>query len=141
MLRECHRVLKAGGLLAGYTIHTPRGLCQEDLDRAGDLGPSFVAGWEDPTIQAEQTGFKVAQTLDVTARFRESGFAWLAGLEEREEVLREELGDEEYEHEVERKACMIEGIDAGLLRRSFWVFERRLRASARARTRWLRSNR
>ena len=63
-------------------------------------------------------------TLEVTARFRESGLAWLAGLEDREDVLREELGDEEYEHEVERKGCIVEGIDAGLLRRSFSVFER-----------------
>ena len=112
-------------MLAGYTIHTPPGLSEEDLDRASDLGPSFVAGWEDAATEAERAGFGVVQTLDVTARFRESGLAWLAGLEDREEVLREELGDEEYEHEIERKGCMIEGIDAGLLRRSFCVFERR----------------
>lgn len=112
-------------MLAGYTIHSPPGLCEEDLERASDLGPSFVGGWEDPAREAERAGFGVVQTFDVTTRFRESGLAWLAGLEDREEVLREELGDEEYEHEVERKACMIEGIDAGLLRRSFCVFERR----------------
>ena len=124
MLRECHRVLKPGGLLAGYTIHTPLGLSQNDLDRASDLDPSFVGGWEDPATEAQRAGFGVVQRLDVTARFRESSLAWLSGLEDREELLREELGDEDYEHAIERNGCMLEGIDAGLLRRSFCVFER-----------------
>ena len=124
MLRECHRVLKAGGSLAGYTIHMPPGLSEQDLDRANELGPAFLGGWEDPATEAERAGFGIVKTLDVTARFRESDLAWLAGLEDREEVLREELGDEDYEHEVERKGSIVEGIDAGLLRRSFCVFER-----------------
>ena len=124
MLRECHRVLRAGGLLAGYTIHTPLGLSDEDLDRASDLGPSFVGGWEDPATVAQRAGFAVVQKLDVTERFRDSSAAWLAGLKDREEVLREELGDEDYEHAIERNGCILEGIDAGLLRRSFWVFGR-----------------
>ena len=124
MLRECHRVLKPGGLLAGYTIHTPLDLSQADLDRASDLGPSFVGGWEDPATEAQRAGFGVVQKLDVTAGFRESSLAWRAGLEATEAVVREELGSEDYEHQVERNGCILAGIDAGLLRRSFWVFER-----------------
>ena len=124
MLRECHRVLKPGGLLAGYTIHTPLDLSQADLDRASDLGPSFVGGWEDPAAEARRAGFGVVQKLDVTARFRESSLAWATGLQATEQVLREELGDEEVDHQVERNGCILEGINAGLLRRSFCVFER-----------------
>jgi hypothetical protein len=124
VLRECHRVLKSGGLLSGYTIHTPLGLSEADLDRASDLGPSLVGGWEDPATEAQRAGFGVVQKLDATAGFRESSLAWAAGLKATEEVLREELGVEEVEHQVERNGCILAGIEAGLLRRSFWVFER-----------------
>ena len=34
------------------------------------------------------------------------------------------MGVEEVEHQVERNGCILAGIEAGLLRRSFWVFER-----------------
>ena len=111
-------------MLAGYTIHTPPGLPEEDLERAADLGPSFVAGMDDPAADAVRAGFEVERVDDVTNRFRETALAWLEGLREREVQLREELGAEEYEHELERKGCMIEALDAGLLRRSFCVFER-----------------
>jgi len=124
VLRECHRVLKPGRLLVGYVTHTPPGLAEEGLARAGDLGPSFIEGSEDPRAQAEGVGFEVVEMLDVTARFRETALAWLVGLKEREQDLREELGDEDYEHELEQKGCIVEGIDAGVLRRAFWVFER-----------------
>ncbi len=117
-------MLKGGGVLAGYVIHAPAGLSQRDLNRAGDLGPSFVGGWEDGSLEAERAGFGVVETLDVTSRFRETALAWLAGLEAREVELREELGREEYEREVERNGCIVEGIDGGVLRREFCVFER-----------------
>jgi hypothetical protein len=107
--------LRPGGLLAGYVIHTPAGLSERDLDRAGDLGPSFLGGWEDAGGEAERAGFGVVEARDVTARFRETALAWLAGLEAREGELREELGREGYEREVERNACIVEGIDGGRL--------------------------
>ena len=113
-----------GGLLAGYVIHSLAGLSEKDLARAGDLGPSFVRGWEDAAVKAERAGFGAVEMLDVTARFRETALAWLVGLEAREGELREELGGEGYEREVERNACIVEGIDGGVLRRGFWVFER-----------------
>ena len=117
-------MLKGGGVLAGYVIHTPPGLGEAGLEQAGDLGPSFVGGWEDPGAEAEGVGFRVVEMVDVTARFRETALAWLAGLMDREGALRGELGDAEYEREVERNECIVEGIDGGLLLRGFCVFER-----------------
>jgi hypothetical protein len=118
-------VLRQGGVLAGYVIHTPPGLSEADLESAGDLGPSFVAGMDDPAASAALSGFDVLHVQDVTARFRETGLAWIEGLGDREALLREELGDVEHEYELERKGCIIEGIESGLLRRSYCVFKRR----------------
>ena len=118
-------MLRQGGVLAGYVIHTPPGLSEADLESAGDLGPSFVAGMDDPAASAALSGFDVLHVQDVTARFRATGLAWIEGLGDREALLREELGDVEHEYELERKGCIIEGIESGLLRRSYCVFKRR----------------
>ena len=75
-------------------------------------------------LKAPYDGRVREKKLDVTERFGESALAWRAGLGDREEMLRGELGEEEYEHVVERTGCILEGISEGLLRRSFWVFER-----------------
>ncbi len=121
MLRECHRVLKAGGRIAGYVIHTPQGLRREDECRAAELGPSAVAAPALPEDLAESVGFSVMQLEDVTARFRTTCEAIVRARTELEHALRAEEGDEGYEEEQQDKRDMLQGIDEGLLRRSLIV--------------------
>ena len=108
----------------GYTIHTPPGLDHAGVERAANVGPSFIGGMPDPSQAAHMAGFVNVRIEDVSARLRETGLRWLAGMQERGSELRSELGDEEYEMELERKRCMVTGVEEGIVRRAFVVCER-----------------
>lgn len=121
MLRECRRVLGAGGRIAGYVIHTPGGLSAEDRRRASALGPSQVVAPGLPHELARSAGLEVIAQEDVTAQFRMTCEAFLRARRGLEESLREEEGDEAYEDELCKKLSMLQGIDEGLLLRSLVV--------------------
>ena len=125
MLRECHRILKPGGTLVGLSIHTPPSLTPAQEEQATELGPSLVCGCESPQELIGEAGFFDPQVTDVTVRFRRTCSAWLAAMKELEPQLRRELGDEDFEDELDQKESMLTGIDEGLLRRSLIICERR----------------
>ena len=125
MLRECHRVLKLGGTVVGFSIHTPPSLTPVQEERATELGPSLVCGCESPQELIDQAGFSGLEIIDVTARFRRTCSAWLAAMKELGPQLRRELGDGDFEDELDQKESMLIGIDEGLLRRSLIICERR----------------
>lgn len=121
MLRECYRVLKQGGRIAGYVIHTPTGLSASDEMRAADLGPSDVTSPAPPEELAHSTGLAIIAHKDVTDVFRTTCKAILQAREKLEDALRAEEGDELYQEEQEKKYAMLKGIAEGLLRRSLIV--------------------
>jgi hypothetical protein len=94
-------------------------------ERATELGPSLVCGCESPQELIGEAGFFSPQVTDVTVRFRRTCSAWLAAMKELEPQLRRELGDEDFEDELDQKESMLTGIDEGLLRRSLIICERR----------------
>ncbi len=94
MWRECHRVLKPGGRIAGYVIHTVAGLAADDEQRASALGPPHVAG---STVHLAWSGGFCDVTLqDVTDLFRSTCEALLEARDRWKLELRAELGNEEY---------------------------------------------
>ena len=124
MLRECHRVLKPGGRIAGYVIHTPVGLSQRDMVTAGELGPSEVAAAMSIADMARSAGLSVVRQEDVTSDFRITCVSFLRARSELEEGLRVEEGPEAFEEEQQSKRSMLLGIDRGLLLRSLIVAEK-----------------
>jgi hypothetical protein len=120
VLRECSRVLKPGGRMAGYLIHTPGGLGAAGLARAAELGPAAVGATPLPDLAAE-VGLTLVTREDVTELYR----ATCAGIHSaralHEDSLRAEEGDEVYEEGQQRKAEMLEAIREGLLVRSLVV--------------------
>ncbi|HIB09638.1 MAG TPA: hypothetical protein EYO20_07335 [Gemmatimonadetes bacterium] len=124
MLRECRRILKPGGTVVGVSIHTPQSLTPAQEERAVELGPSLVCGCESPEELISQAGFSRPQVTDVTFRFRHTCLAWLTAMKELESQLRTELGDEDFEDELDQKESMLTGIDEGLLLRSLIIGER-----------------
>ncbi len=114
-------MLEPKGRLAGYVIHTPDGLTPAQQLRAADLGPSDVSAPAGPEELTRRAGFVIRRAEDVTTDFRATCLALLRAREEHAEQLRVEEGEEVFEEEWGRKARMLEGIDAGLLRRSLVV--------------------
>ncbi len=124
MLRECHRVLKSAGRMAGYVIHTPVGLSQRDMVTAGELGPSDVAAAISIADLAESAGFSVVRQEDVTSEFRITCESILRARSELEEALRAEEGPEAFEEEQRKQHDMLLGIDRRLLLRCLIVAEK-----------------
>ncbi len=118
MLRECRRVLKPGGRIAGYVIHPPAGLTPAQERRAAELGPSDVTAPAPPAALTESAGLTIVVTEDVTDAFRATCAALRAARRDLEEELRGDEGDDFYEEALRTKDAMLCGIDEGVLCRS-----------------------
>ena len=121
MLRECKRVLKPGGRIAGYVIHIPAGVTEAQERRAAELGPSDVTAPALPEVLTQAAGLTIMVTEDVTDAFRATCAALAAARRDLAEELRAEEGDDFYEEERRKKNAMLQGIDEGILRRSLGV--------------------
>ena len=121
MLRECDRVLKPAGCIAGYVIHIPTGLTEAQERRAEDLGPSDVTASTSPEALTQAAGLTVVVKEDVTDAFRATCAALVAARRDLEDELRADEGDDFYEEEWRKKNAMLQGIDEGILCRSLVV--------------------
>ncbi len=121
MLRECNRVLKSGGCIAGYVIHIPTGLTDAQERRAADLGPSDVRASTSPEVLTQAAGLTAVVKEDVTDAFRATCAALVAARRDLEDELRADEGDDFYEEERRQKNAMLQGIDEGILCRSLVV--------------------
>ena len=121
MLRECNRVLKSGGCIAGYVIHIPTGLTEAQERRAADLGPSDVTASTSPEVLTQAAGLTVVVKEDVTDAFRATCAALVAARRDLGDELRADEGDDFYEEERRKKNAMLQGIDEGILCRSLVV--------------------
>jgi hypothetical protein len=121
VLRACHDVLKPGGRIAGYTIHTPQGLSESQGKRASELGPSEVLSEASPVDLLRAASFNVIVEQDVTEHFRATCEAILRARSDLESKLRNEEGDALFEEEQEGRTLKLRGITEGLLQRSLIV--------------------
>ena len=121
MLRECDRVLKPEGRIAGYVIHVPSGMTEAQERRATELGPSEVVAPSSFEALTQTAGLTLLLTEDVTEAFRSTCAALGAARRSLENELRIDEGDDFYEEERRKKDAMLQGIDEGILRRSLVV--------------------
>ena len=101
--------------MAGYVIHTARGLTAEDEAAAAALGPSAVCADALPDAQAQRAGLTVLEYRDVTDEFYRTSCAFNDGLAALESAFRTDEGDDAFEDERARKAATREGIERQLL--------------------------
>ena len=121
MLRECFRVLRSGGRIAGYVIHTPDALGVADATRAAELGPDDVWAPAAPEDLARLAGFSDVVRTDVSDQYRATVEEMLQAAGRWEVELRAEQGDEEYEAGRTRGQSMQAGIREGLLLRPLLI--------------------
>ena len=121
MLRECDRVLKPGGRIAGYVIHVPAGITEAQKRRAAELGPSEVVASSSFEALTQAAGLTIVLTEDVTESFRSTCAALAAARRDLENELRIDEGDDFYDEERRKKNTMQQGIDEGILHRSLVV--------------------
>ena len=121
MLRECHRVLKPHGVLAGYIIHTPPGLTPAQEQEAVDLGPSAVGAERSPADMATEAGFREVGVEDVTDTFLATLDRVITARLSYEARLRELEGDQVFEDEQGENEGKRRGVLSGLLKRSLIV--------------------
>ena len=121
MLRACHRVLKPGGMLIGFVIHTPLGLSRAREALAVEWGPPAVRADALPSDLARAGGFVVSRTEDVTDAFLKTCDRIIDARRSHEAALRDRYGDDAFEEEQTKKQNIREGIRTGLLRRMLLV--------------------
>lgn len=119
MLRECHRVLKPGGQIAGYIIHTPMHLNAEEKKKASEWGPGDVVAKELPGALLRKAGFNSIYEEDVTDQYLATCEAFVLAREKYARELRAEYGEAVADIELEKKRATLAGIQEGLLRRAY----------------------
>lgn len=114
-------MLRPGGRIAGYVIHAPAGLAEQDALLAAEWGPSEVLAEVSYRDMLEEVGLRVLLAEDVTASFRATCEAILSARRELEEELLARVGAQTYAEDTEQKRLMLRGVEEGLLRRSLLV--------------------
>lgn len=114
-------MLRRGGRIAGYLIHTPDGLSPRQLARAAELGPSLVEAAASPGETLRASGFTVLLLVDVTEEFFSTGKAIVDARRRLEAELRAVEGDETFEIDQGEREAYLVGINEGLLLRSLVV--------------------
>ena len=111
-------MLKPGGRIAGYVIHTPPSMTPAAERRIAELIPMDVLAEASPDELCRRAGFSIIGCADLTDEFRVTAEAIVRAREALETELRASDGDEVYEGDQTRKTNALVGIDEGLLRRS-----------------------
>ncbi len=124
MLRECARVLEPGGRLAAVAIELVPGLSESERSRALELGPGQVEAPGTLEELAVEAGLTVRATESWVTELHRTLEATVRALASHEPALRADEGDEIFEEERGRKVSLLEGVEAGLLRRTLVVAER-----------------
>lgn len=107
--------------MSGYVIHPAPDLSPSDYQRAIVLGPSEVGSKQILNSLLRDSGFSRISQIDVTKSFLAIGRSIISARVRHEAELRLSEGDVEFEEEQTKKRGIAEGIEAGLLVRSFIV--------------------
>jgi len=125
MLRECWRVMRAGGLMEFSVISLARESASEDerrmLQRSGPPYPNAGADYAELLEVAHWT---LLERIDVTSEFTRCMEVLLDESRERQSALVELLGEKDYAERVERRSSTRAAVEFGLLRREIFLATR-----------------
>jgi hypothetical protein len=123
VLRACRRVLKPGGRIAYYNIFISHEAPQ-DLQRLAIKANRLQYSRAQQTALIRSAGLALLRDEDVTAAYRQTQQALYDANVRHEKELRRAQGDSQFEERQRNRRRTLKAIDAGVLRRSFFVAER-----------------
>ena len=107
--------------MAYYVIHVTPDLSPRDYRRAAKFGPTEVGSRRDSVTLLKTAGFVDVVQIDVTEEFLRTCRALQDVRRRYSAQLRLEEGEAVSEEEQAKRSRYMEGIEAGLLRRSLLV--------------------
>jgi len=117
VLKECRRVIRAGGRIAFTVISIAPALSAEDYRRAVEAGPLFKETEVGYPAMLEQTGWQVTHHLDLTVEYAAAARHMLREEEARAQPLARLLGEAEFSARLARRRRTVQALERGLLRR------------------------
>ena len=125
MLRECSRVMRAGGLMEFSVISLARQPTSEDEQRMLQRsGPPYPDAGADYAELLEEAHWTLLKRIDVTSEFTRCMEVLLDESRERQSGLVELLGEKGYAERAERLRSTRAAIEFGLLRREIFLATR-----------------
>jgi ubiquinone/menaquinone biosynthesis C-methylase UbiE len=117
MLCECRRVVSQGANMLFFVIAPAPGLNAKDMEDALETGPPFVGLDGDYSDLLEQSGWELLHRKDLTEEYLQALRRLVAGMEQETEVLREIMGNTEFDDHLLRRRQQIAAVERGLLER------------------------
>ena len=124
MLRACRRALKPGGRIAFHNIFVTHELPDSERRRVAKLGNPYVYTRADQQALLRSAGFTNIRETDVTGEYLRVQRAMYEANERHARALRRAQGNERFEERQRNRLRTLDGIGAGILRRSLFVAQR-----------------
>lgn len=118
MVRDCHRVLKSGGILAIAVIAIAPDLTDQQAASAVAAGPPRVAAGPGYAQLVADAGFTSIDLVDVTDDYLSTLTALMREWDAHSGALTSIVGDEAFAEQQENRSQAREAIKQGLLRRN-----------------------
>jgi SAM-dependent methyltransferase len=123
MLKECRRVAHAGARMLFYVIAPAKRLHGADLDEACRVGPPFVGVPDDYASLLAASNWRLLEKTDLTEEYLHALRRLTGGLEAASKVLKEVLGNAEFNDQLDHRHQQISAIERGLLVRERYLVE------------------
>jgi ubiquinone/menaquinone biosynthesis C-methylase UbiE len=120
VLRECRRVLSAGGKMVFTVISIGPDLSPADYARAAACGPPYIETTLPYPAMLRQAGWEITKHTDLSAEYGDSVRRLLREEETHADELRALLGGTEYSERLARRRRNLGAIEAGLLQREMF---------------------
>ncbi len=123
-LQDCHRVMRAGGIMVFTVISIAPGLPTKDHNHAIEFGPPYVDSASDYSAMLSRSGWAIGDAVDLTAEYASTSNRYLRQLESHRSELKDLLGGEEFRAQLTRMRSKVAAIDQGLFRRELYLTKR-----------------
>lgn len=121
MLKECRRIACAGARMLFYVIAPTRGLSQNDLIEACNVGPPFVGVPDDYVRLLDESGWQLVERTDLTHEYLLALRNLTKGLKANSTTLKEALGLAEFNRQLQHRREQVSAIERGLLEREMYL--------------------